>query len=124
MITICNKTYKIANFKNDFNKSPYYDNPRNGTSIILEIENGYITYKRKNTEMSISIDLINKIYNYIISNNLLDEKLYTKHIIDIKNKVFPDYTGWHNCDGTFIMMIFRFVLEKSIHDKCPCYIII
>ena len=124
MITICKKTYKIANFKNVFNKSPNYDNPRNGVSVILTVENGYITYKRKNTEMTISIDLINKIYDYILKNNLTGQRLYTKDIVDIKNKVYPNYKGWHNCDATFIMMIFRFVLRISIYDKRPCYIII
>lgn len=124
MITICSKNYKIIDFIKKFNQSPNSCNPRNGTSIILEIKNGYISYKRGNTKMDISIDLINKIFNYIMLNGLEGERLYTKDIDNIRNKVCPNYTGWHNCDGTFIMMIFRFVLGKAIHGKSPCYIII
>lgn len=123
MITICDKTYKITDFIKDFNQSPNYCNPRNGTSVILEITNGYISYKRGNTKMAISVDLINKIFNYIIINGLVGKRLYTKDIVNIRNKVYPTYIGWHDCDGTFIMMIFRFVLGKTIHDKSPCYII-
>lgn len=74
--------------------------------------------------MSIAVDLINKIFNYIMSNGLIGKRIYTKDIGYIRNKVYPTYTGWHNCDSTFIMMIFRFVLNKAIHGKSPCYIVI
>lgn len=124
MFIICNKPFKIVDFIKDFNQSPNYCNPRNGTSVILEIKNGYISYRRKNTKMSISTKLINAIFSYIISNDLIGKKIYTKDIIDIRNKVCPTYTGWHDCDGTFIMMIFRFVLGASVCDKRPCYVII
>lgn len=113
----------IVNFIKNFNQVPNCCNPRNGTSIILAIKNGSISYKRGKTGMKISVNLINQIFDYIMLNGLVGKRIYTKDIVDIKNTVCPTYKGWHNCDGTFIMMIFRFVLGKVIYGKRPCYII-
>ena len=72
--------------------------------------------------MKISIDLINKIYKYIIT-HIESGKIYVKDIKNIRDIVYPNYKGWHDCDATFIMMIFRYVLEKVICGGRPCCII-
>ena len=124
MLTIFSETISIASFMVGFNQSPYWDNPsKKGTSEIVKINDAYIWYKRGKTCMRISIDLINKIYDYIIKNNLIGKKIFTKDLVDIKNNVSPKYTGWHNCDSTFIMMLARYVLGLPVSNKRPYFII-
>lgn len=65
--------------------------------------------------------IIGNICRYMLDGN--EQKPTDQTQALIRNKVYPTYIGWHDCDGTFIMMIFRFVLGKTIHDKSPCYII-
>lgn len=121
MIKVCNKTYNELEFINEFNKSPNFDNPRNGTSTILVIQNGHILYLRKKTKIKIRIDLINDIYNYL-KEHCIGKKIFTKDIVEIKKEISPEFKDWHDCNATFIMMIFRFVLGKEIYNKSPCYL--
>ena len=115
-IVIAGKTMTTAELIKGFNSSTWWDNPGGGTSEILGVEDGYIIYRRGNTKMRVSIDLINKIYDYIITNTPIS----TKEIVDIKNRVEPNYKGWHGCDATFIMMIFRYLGLGDIKGKRPC----
>ena len=124
MITIFGKPCSKKTFMDEFNKSPYWDNSGGrGTSEIVKISDAHIWYKRGNSNMRISIELVNKIYQYIVEHNLLCKKLVTNDIVDIKNKVDTNYKGWNDCDATFIMMLLRFVLGVFIHCGKPCYII-
>ena len=38
-------------------------------------------------------------------------------IIGIKNKVAPNYKGWHDCDASFIMMLLRCILGLPIYGN-------
>ena len=124
MIIIFRKTISIGLLISDFNRHPYWNNPgERGTSEIVKANTSHIWYKRGKTTMRISIDLINKIFDYIDKNIAKGTKIYTKDIVEIKNKVAPYYTGCHNCDATFIMMLLRYVLGLSIFGAKPVYII-
>ena len=118
--TSCNPTIFISSF----NKSPYWDNPGGGNSEIVSITNTTIFYKRKSSKMGIPIDLINKIYNHIVSDNLIGKKISVKDLKMIIDIVCPNYKGWNNCDGTFIMMIFRYFVNAKIVGKRPCCVIL
>ena len=125
MITLFGKTISKTGLINGFNASPYCVNPSGkGTSEIVKVSDTHIWYKRGKTTMRISIELINNIFDHIDKNILIGTKIYGKDIVNIKNKVAPNYKGWHNCDASFIMMLLRYILNKPIYDKKPVYIII
>lgn len=124
MIIIAGKSCTLGGFSSGFNQPPYWNNPKSGTSEIVKITKDYIWYKRGKSVMRISIDLINKIYEYIINSGLLGKKLFTKDIVKIKDTVAPDYKGWNDCDATFVMMLLRYVLGAKMGGKSPYWIII
>ena len=124
MITIFGKSISMGSLVNEFNRPPYCINPSGrGTSEIVNINNTHIWYKRGKTTMRISIDLINIIFDYIKKHIVKGTKIYGKDIVNIKNKVAPNYKGWNDCDASFIMMLLRCILGLPIYGIKPLYII-
>lgn len=120
MIIICGKALKVL----DFNTTPNCNNlGGRGTCIITKYSSDYIWYRRGKSTMRISIELIEKIIDYILV-NCKGKSISTKHIKNIKDIVYPGYKGWHDCDATFIMMILRNLFCAKIVGKRPIHVIL
>jgi hypothetical protein len=88
-----------------------FNNPGGGTSEIISVDKNNITYKRNNSNITISINEIYSVYNSFYGKKCSsnDLKEYTPHIFDSHAR-----PAGHSCNCTFVFLLFK---EMGIVEK-------
>lgn len=95
-------------------KGMVFNNPGGGTSIIVNVTDTYITYKRKNSNIRLDTTDIIDVYT-----KYKGKEVCTKQLKSFKPSVFCSDNNGHSCNCTFLFLILEKIglLESGIEGK-------
>lgn len=90
-------------------------NPQKGESTVMSINNGIITYKRENSNISVPIEVLYQSYSAFSGKKMStnDLKTYNPEIFDSSAR-----PAGHSCNTTFLFcVLMKMSLVKRIKGK-------
>lgn len=94
-------------------KDMVFNNPKKGTTTIIEVTSEYIKYRRKNSDIKVKLNDLDRAYKkfcgYLCSSN--DLKDFNKYVFSTKD-------NGHDCNCTFFFIILQYLkLSTKIKGK-------